>query len=282
MPSEIGKLAAEMLRDPERVSVSPPSKPADKISQCVQFIEPRQKVGVLAEAVAQSGNDRVLVFTRTKRGADRVVRELGRQSIAATAIHGNKSQGQRVKALAGFKDGKTPILVATDIAARGIDVDGIDLVVNYDLPHVPETYVHRIGRTARAGRSGSAIAFCCPDERPLLKAIEKLIGRQIPLKNGEAPVPDTTPAPDNDRTRDRPHDRPSQRPKRRRTRRGGSSSQGPSQRDAQPSAPKTPQGDGQGLPAFLTGAREKRPSRSGKSRAARRRQRRSDSHAAAV
>jgi ATP-dependent RNA helicase RhlE len=266
MPKEIGGLASELLHDPERVSVSPPSTPAEKIAQSVRFLETRQKVGYLADSVRRPEHSRVLVFTRTKRGADKVVRDLDKQRIAAVAIHGNKSQGQRVKALAGFKAGTTPILVATDIAARGIDVDGIDLVVNYDLPHVPETYVHRIGRTARAGNSGLAMSFCTAEERPLLKAIEKLIRRQIPILNGDGAGSNVPHPPANDQaSRERPARRPDEdngfnRRKRREPRR--------------PAAPqRSADGDFQ-LPAFVTGAPGHPGGGQGKNRAARRRNRR--------
>lgn len=181
MPKEIGVLAAEILRDPVRIEASPPSRPAERIDQRVIHVKPNEKGAMLAELLRDRSGDRVLVFTRTKRGADKVVRALSSARIGAAAIHGNKSQGQRVRALATFRNGQTPVLVATDIAARGIDVDGIRLVVNYDLPHVPETYVHRIGRTARAGASGAAISFCDNEERPLLRAIEKLTAQPIPV-----------------------------------------------------------------------------------------------------
>ena len=181
MPKEIGRLAADILNDPVRVEVTPQSKPAEKISQRVIHVEPRDKGTQLVELLAGGDKDRVLVFTRTKRGADKVVRALASSRIQAAAIHGNKSQNQRNRALAGFRAGKTPVLVATDIAARGIDIDDIRMVINYDLPHVPETYVHRIGRTGRAGASGAAVSFCGNEERPLLRAIEKLTARRIPV-----------------------------------------------------------------------------------------------------
>lgn len=181
MPKEIGRLAAEILRDPVKIEVTPQSTPAEKIAQRVIHVEPREKGEMLARLLSDQSQDRVLVFTRTKRGADKVVRALATSRIEAAAIHGNKSQNQRTRALASFRNGRTPVLVATDIAARGIDVDDIRLVVNYDLPHVPETYVHRIGRTARAGASGTAVSFCGAEERPLLRAIEKLTSRRIPV-----------------------------------------------------------------------------------------------------
>jgi ATP-dependent RNA helicase RhlE len=180
MPRAIRSLADEILKSPKTVSVSSPSRPPDKIDQRVLHADPGTKRGQLAALLNEHASGRALVFTRTKRGADRVVKDLAAARIAAEAIHGNKSQGQRERALGAFRSGRTPVLVATDIAARGIDVDGIELVVNFDLPMVPETYVHRIGRTARAGASGRAVSFCTPEERQLLKSIEKVIGRSIP------------------------------------------------------------------------------------------------------
>jgi len=188
MPPEIATLAGEILRNPERVAVTPSATPAERIDQHVMFVDPARKPGLLADTL-RTTDGRALIFTRTKRGADRVVRGLEGAGIGAAAIHGNKSQGQRERALAGFRTGRIPILVATDIAARGIDVEGINLVVNFDLPHVPETYVHRIGRTARAGAAGTAIAFCTPDERSLLRDIETLLRVRIPSRQigaGEA------------------------------------------------------------------------------------------------
>jgi ATP-dependent RNA helicase RhlE len=186
MPSEIGKLASELLRDPARVAVTPSATPAERIRQEIVFVDQAAKPRLLANRIAESRGARTLVFTRTKRGADRVVKSLAAVGIAAAAIHGNKSQPQRDRALAGFRAGSAPVLIATDIAARGIDVDDVALVVNFDLPHVPETYVHRIGRTARAGASGQALALVSPEERPLLKAIERLLGRTISVAAGYA------------------------------------------------------------------------------------------------
>lgn len=182
MPKEIAGFAAELLNDPVEVSVTPASTPAERIDQQVTMVAPNQKIGLLTQLLKSKPAERVLVFTRTKRGADRVVASLDKEGIASAAIHGNKSQPQRLRALNGFKSGETPILVATDIAARGIDIDGITLVVQYDLPEVPETYVHRIGRTARAGASGTAVSFCSPDDLPLLRAIEKVTRRSIPAE----------------------------------------------------------------------------------------------------
>ncbi|WP_342641158.1 DEAD/DEAH box helicase [Rhodoligotrophos ferricapiens] len=188
MPKEIAGLAAELLDNPERVSVTPASTPAERIDQKIVHVAAGHKVRLLTELLATRQAERVLVFTRTKRGADRVAISLEKAGIGAAAIHGNKSQPQRQRALNGFKAGDTPILVATDIAARGIDIDGISLVVQYDLPEVPETYVHRIGRTARAGASGTAVSFCAPDDQPLLRAIEKVTRRTIPAETDPASV----------------------------------------------------------------------------------------------
>ena len=180
MPPEIASLASEMLRNPARVAVTPPASTVELIDQRAIHVGRAGKPGLLAQVLSESGVDRALIFTRTKHGADRVVRGLEDAGIAADAIHGNKSQGQRERALAGFRNGKVRTLVATDIAARGIDVDGISHVINYDLPNIPESYVHRIGRTARAGATGIAISFCSPDEVPFLRAIERAIRQQIP------------------------------------------------------------------------------------------------------
>jgi ATP-dependent RNA helicase RhlE len=186
MPGEIRALASDFLHEPETVSVAPQGTLAERIDQRLIHVEPSRKGAVLAELVNGGNRRRVLVFTRTKRGADRVVRGLAAARIDAVAIHGNKSQSQRERALDGFRTGRSPVLVATDIAARGIDVDDIALVVNYDLPHVAETYVHRIGRTARAGAAGTAISFCGTEDRPLLRAIEALIKMRIPASTDSA------------------------------------------------------------------------------------------------
>ncbi|MBS7538329.1 DEAD/DEAH box helicase [Ancylobacter lacus] len=183
MPKEIEKLAGQLLTDPVRVAVTPVAKTADKIEQKVIFTDRNGKPGLLADLLSDPAIDRVLVFSRTKHGADRVVKGLSVAGIPAEAIHGNKSQPQRERALAAFRDGRARVLVATDIAARGIDVPGVSHVVNYDLPNVPESYVHRIGRTARAGRDGIAISFCDNDERAFLRDIERLIKIQIPAED---------------------------------------------------------------------------------------------------
>jgi superfamily II DNA/RNA helicase len=186
MPPAIEELGRLMLRDPARVAVTPQASTAERIAQRVMHVEKAGKVALLAEVLRSEPIDRAIVFTRTKHGADRVVRQLGQKGLAAEAIHGNKSQGQRERALAAFRNGKVKTLIATDIAARGIDVDGITHVINYDLPNVPESYVHRIGRTARAGAEGVAISFCDHEERAYLRDIEKLIRMQIPSADKRA------------------------------------------------------------------------------------------------
>jgi ATP-dependent RNA helicase RhlE len=181
MPAEIGKLAGELLNpDPLKVSVTPAATTVERINQRVLFVEQSRKRALLAELFDDAGFKRVIVFTRTKRGADRVARSLEQVGVEAASIHGDKSQGQRERALAEFKAGKVRALVATDIAARGIDIDAVSHVVQFELPNVPEAYVHRIGRTARAGADGSAVAFCADDERNLLKDIEKVTRQRIP------------------------------------------------------------------------------------------------------
>jgi ATP-dependent RNA helicase RhlE len=174
MPQPIAALADSLLNNPARVQIAPVAATTKLIEQSVCFVEARHKSDVLAKFIKSRSIERALIFTRTKRGADRVVRQLDQSGIRAVAIHGNKSQSNRQRALANFKSRRTPILIATDIAARGIDVEGISHVVNYELPHEPETYVHRIGRTGRAGASGIAVSFCDQEERKLLKAIERL------------------------------------------------------------------------------------------------------------
>ena len=180
MPKEIGNLASQMLKNPAHVAVTPVATTAERIEQHVVLLDTSHKRSVLFELLSSVVTGRTLVFTRTKHGADRVVKHLGESGIAAVAIHGNKSQGQRERALAEFKAGRSRVLVATDIAARGIDVDGVTHVINFDLPNVPETYVHRIGRTARAGADGAAISLCDAEERAFLRDIEKLIRMKIP------------------------------------------------------------------------------------------------------
>ncbi len=180
MPGEITKMADSMLTNPERVAVTPQASTVDRIAQRVILTEKSAKNDLLVETLKTETTDRVLVFTRTKHGADKVVRHLQKSGFGAEAIHGNKSQNQRERVLADFRNGKLRILVATDIAARGIDVDGVSHVVNYDLPNIPESYVHRIGRTARAGADGIAISFCDHEEAAFLRDIQRMIRITIP------------------------------------------------------------------------------------------------------
>ena len=186
MPPQIAKLAHDILDSPARVDIAPPKIAVDRIDQRVFFVGTKEKRALLENLLVDCGMDRVLVFTRTKRGADRVCRNLVQAGIAAVALHGNKAQNARVRALNAFRSGHVRILVATDIAARGIDVPNISHVVNYDLPNEPESYVHRVGRTARAGAGGAALAFCDQNERSYLQAIERLMGS--PVSVGEHPL----------------------------------------------------------------------------------------------
>ena len=183
MPREIGRLAQDFLTDPVKVTVAPIGSTADRVAQRVIHIESQKKRALLAELLADQRMSRTLVFTRTKRGADRVAKHLDNHGIRVAAIHGNKSQRQRELALDAFRNAKIEVLVATDIAARGIDVDAVSHVINYELPEVPEAYIHRIGRTARAGASGSAISLCDTAERDLLRGIERLTRQSIPAED---------------------------------------------------------------------------------------------------
>jgi ATP-dependent RNA helicase RhlE len=180
MPRAIAELATQMLHDPIKVAVAPEASTVERVEQRVIHVDRGAKPAILIDLLKRESIDRALIFTRTKHGADKVVRGLVRAGMTAEAIHGNKSQGQRERVLAAYRRGKVTTLVATDIAARGIDVDGISHVINFDLPNVPETYVHRIGRTARAGAAGAAISLCSVDEREYLRDIEKLIRMSIP------------------------------------------------------------------------------------------------------
>ncbi len=181
MPKEIAGLAADFLRDPVKVEVAPVATTVERVVQEVYLVDAAAKRDLLTELLAQAEFRRTIVFTRTKRGADKVTQHLEAAGIRADAIHGNKSQGQRQRALEAFRTGRTAVLVATDIAARGIDVDDVTHVVNFELPEVPEAYVHRIGRTARAGASGRAVSLCDNDERGFLRAIEKLTRQALPV-----------------------------------------------------------------------------------------------------
>lgn len=190
MPADIRELAHTILRSPVSVHVVPVATPADRIEQSVYHVAKRNKPTLLKHLLLNTSVSRALVFTRTKRGADRVVRDLDKSGVRSAAIHGNKSQSARERALEGFRSGRVPVLVATDIAARGIDVDDISHVFNYDVPNVAETYIHRIGRTARAGASGVALSFCDHDERADLKSIERLLQRAIAVNNDHPEYPE--------------------------------------------------------------------------------------------
>ncbi|MDQ0314163.1 DEAD/DEAH box helicase [Amorphus orientalis] len=181
MPKAIAELAGSILSDPVEVAVTPVAKTADRVDQEVMFVDTAKKTDALVHVLANRGVRQALVFTRTKHGADKVVKNLSRSGVPAEAIHGNKSQGQRERTLSSFRGGKINALVATDIAARGIDVASVSHVINYDLPHVAETYVHRIGRTARNGADGNAITLCAPDEANLLRGVERLIKQKVPV-----------------------------------------------------------------------------------------------------
>ena len=183
LPAEVRDLADSMLRDPLEVKTTPQATPAETVDQSVFFVAKKEKKALLVKLLKEEATGRVIVFARTKHGADKLHRDLDKLGIRAAAIHGNKSQSQRERALADFKSPRPPVLIATDIAARGIDVDDVAHVVNYELPHEPETYVHRIGRTGRAGQTGAAVSFCDAEERSRLVAIERLLKRAIPARN---------------------------------------------------------------------------------------------------
>jgi ATP-dependent RNA helicase RhlE len=185
MPAEIRKLTGEWLRDPVHVQVGLVATPVEQIQQCVYFVEPQHKPRLLAHYLETTPFTRTLVFARTKHGADKIVKHLTRSGVRAAAIHGNKSQNVRQRTLDAFKSTRPPVLIATDIAARGLDVEGVSHVINYDMPAVPEIYVHRIGRTARAGASGSATSFCSREERDQLRQIERLMRRTIPVEHNQ-------------------------------------------------------------------------------------------------
>lgn len=190
MPSEIEKLAGTILSDPYRIDITPPSSTVDTIGQTVYRVDRGNKIHLLVHLLNGTKVESALVFSRTKHGADKIVRALQNAGLSAQAIHGNKSQNARQDALGNFKNHKTRILVATDIAARGIDVEELSHVIQFDLPEVPETYVHRIGRTGRAGLGGTAYSFCCGEEFPLLRDIQKLIHKELPIEK-DHPYPMT-------------------------------------------------------------------------------------------
>lgn len=184
MPKQMEEIAASYLSHPKRVQVSPPGKAADKILQSVHYIAKAEKPNLLIELLGKHREELALVFGRTKHGSDKLAKRLEAAGYKVAAIHGNKSQGQRDRALKAFRDGQVKVLVATDVAARGLDIPDVKHVYNFDLPNVPENYVHRIGRTARAGKDGMAIAFCAPDEMGEMKDIQKVMGISIPVASG--------------------------------------------------------------------------------------------------
>jgi len=258
MPAEIRALAQSLLHSPVYAQAAPPATTVEAIEQCVCFVDKGNKKHLLARLLREPEVDSALVFTRTKHGANRVVKELAAAGMEAMAIHGNKSQTARQQALGRFKAGELRVLVATDIAARGIDVSGLSHVFNYDLPNVPETYVHRIGRTGRAGKSGCAVSFCCEDELAYLADIEKLIKRTIPVRAHAwpaqfgAPVRGMQAAPGGQKTEQEktvmeekekmlPGAPQSEGPAKRRRRRGGRRhNRGKKAAEAQAAAPVTP------------------------------------------
>ena len=194
MPQTIQDLSRSILIDPVKVEANPEATTVEKIDQSLYYVERGEKRDLLKHILQDSASERVLVFTRTKHRANNLAKQLNRARIPAEAIHGNKSQGARTLALARFKSGKSPVLVATDIAARGLDIDAVSHVINFDLPDIPESYVHRIGRTARAGASGIACSFCSVDERKLINGIEKMIRQPIPVV-ADHPFVSDVPAP---------------------------------------------------------------------------------------
>src|SRR6056297_1639834 len=232
MPKSIVELSRKMLGDFERVTIKPEQATAEKVEQGVYFVSKPNKPKLLVHLLEQRPSDSVLVFSRTKHGANKIVKKLDQAGIRSAAIHGNKSQAARQKALGAFKDGKLKVLVATDIAARGIDVEELSLVVNYDLPNVSETYVHRIGRTGRASASGIALSFCDREERPYLRDIEKLIKQEVPRMPEHQFVDDGE-----DQQQTEPQRRPQQRnsrpnPNRNRNKSGNSNFRGKNNRNS--------------------------------------------------
>jgi ATP-dependent RNA helicase RhlE len=182
MPDEIVRLSRNILTDPVRIEVTPASSTVDTVEQCIYFVEKPDKKALLIDVLQDNADKTVLVFSRTKHGADNISKILKKAGIESAAIHGDKSQGARQKALADFKAGRVKVLVATDIAARGIDIKELGMVINFDLPDVVETYVHRIGRTGRAGAAGQAITFCSQDDHMMIKDIQALVGRPIRME----------------------------------------------------------------------------------------------------
>jgi ATP-dependent RNA helicase RhlE len=212
MPREIMHLADSLLRDPVKIAVTPVATAAPMIEQSLYFVPRQSKQAMLEHLLADGSLDRVLVFTKTKHGADRVCKRLIAAGISADAIHGNKAQNKRTRALDGFRSGRCRVLVATDVAARGLDVDEISHVVNFDLPMEPEAYVHRIGRTGRAGMAGIAISFCDHEERGLLRDIEKVMGKKVPVIEGLPDLPVIPYTPDRQRSQGHRAPRPAHAP----------------------------------------------------------------------
>ncbi|WP_136636999.1 DEAD/DEAH box helicase [Pseudooceanicola onchidii] len=234
MPKLMDEIAASFLTDPVRIEVTPPGKTADKVDQSVVFVNPNDKPAALIDLLDGHRDELALVFTRTKHGADKLAKKIDQAGFAVSAIHGNKSQGQRNRALTEFKEGKVRVLVATDVAARGIDIPDVRHVYNFELPNVADNYVHRIGRTARAGKDGRAVSLCAPEEMGELHDIEKVIGQQIVTAGGT-----------------RPEGRGPAKPKsggRGRGGRGRGQGQGQGQRQGQPKAQAKPQGNGAAKP----------------------------------
>ena len=237
MPDEVAKLANRLLKEPVRVEVTPVATTVEKIVQGVIHCETKEKRQLLADLLADPAFSRVIIFTRTKHGANKVTEFLGKAGVDAAAIHGNKSQSARQAALEGFRAGKLRALVATDIAARGIDIDGISHVINFELPNIPESYVHRIGRTARAGAEGSAISFCDGEERAYLCDIERLTKQTVPVLGRPAATEPVVTHPSDDQRPPRPQNNRGGRPQNRDGQRSG---QGAGQRQGQ--APQRSQG----------------------------------------
>ncbi|MEP1494531.1 DEAD/DEAH box helicase [Pseudophaeobacter sp.] len=241
MPKQMNEIANSYLNRPVRIEVSPPGKPAAKVTQSVHFIAKAEKLSLLKELLTEHKDERTLVFGRTKHGMEKLMKVLEKSGFAAAAIHGNKSQGQRERALAAFKSGQIKVLVATDVAARGLDIPDVKYVYNYELPNVPDAYVHRIGRTARAGKDGQAVAFCAPDEMEELKAIQKVMKITIPTASGSPwePVPGASPA-----RGGRPGGKPGGKPGGNRRRGGGG--RGQSQGGGKPGGSANGSGEGAG------------------------------------
>jgi len=246
MPKHMEELSKAYLTDPVRVETAPPGKPADKVTQGVVFVRQPRKIDMLMERLRTHMDERSIVFARTKHGSERLMKSLREEGFKADSVHGNKSQGQRERAIKALREGDVMVLVATDVAARGLDIPDVRVVYNYDLPNVPDNYVHRIGRTARAGRDGTATAFCAPDEMAYLRAIQKVMGKTIPVVGGEPWDADTEEEPQHNR--------------RKPARRGGQRSGGGKPK-AKSQAPKQSRG-GSGKPAQPKGQGRRRSGRS--------------------